>query len=99
MITREVLELIQDTPQVTVPGIPAHDHDCQGSRFHSPRPMIVHRLEMPHRPGEHIYLCGTCADNFQLLTELEGATTVPWTTRRCFGNTIRALVPPENCHA
>lgn len=100
MITREVLQLIQDTPTVTLPGIPAHDHDCQGSKFHSPRPMIVHPLEMPQKPGEHIYLCGTCLDNVRLLTTLQQATRVPWNTRRCFGNTIRALVPPtEHTHA
>lgn len=98
MITREVLQLIQDTPSAELPGIPAHDHDCQGSKFHSPRPMIVHRLEMPTRPGEHLYLCGTCLDNVSLLTALEQATTVPWNTRRCFGNTIRALVPPKEHH-
>lgn len=100
MITREVLQLIKDTPTAQLPGIPAHDHDCQGSKFHSPRPMIVHRMEMPQKPGEHIYLCGTCLDNVNLLRVLEQATRVPWNTRRCFGNTIRALVPPtEHTHA
>lgn len=100
MITREVLQLIQDAPRLALPGIPAHDHDCQGSKFHSPRPMIVHRLEMPHKPGEPLYLCGTCLDNVRLLTALEHATPIPWTARRCFGNTIRALVPPtEHTHA
>lgn len=101
MITREVLQLIQDAPTATLPGIPAHDHDCQGSRFHSPRPMIVHRLEMPQPTGEPIYLCGTCLDNARLLRTLEHTTPggVPWTTRRHFGNTIRALIPPENPHA
>lgn len=99
MITREVLQLIQDTPLTDLPGIPAHDHDCQGSKFHSPRPMIVHRMEMPSSPGEHIYLCGTCLDNVALLTVLEHATHVPWNARRCFGNAIRALVPPEPHHA
>lgn len=100
MITREVLQLIQDTPQADPPGIPAHDHDCQGSRFHSPRPMIVHRTEVPGRPGEHVYLCGTCLDNTRLLQELEQHAHVPWNTRRCFGNAIRALVPAtEHPHA
>lgn len=100
MISREVLQLLQDAPQVPLPGIPAHDHDCQGSRFHSPRPMIVHRTEMPHRPGEPIYLCGTCLDNVRLLAALETTTTVPWPARRTFGNTIRALVPHvEPTHA
>jgi hypothetical protein len=96
VITREVLQLIQDTPTAILPGTPAtHDHDCQGSKFHSPRPMIVHRVEVPQQPGEHIYLCGTCADNYRLLTALEHTTSVPWPARRCFGNTIRAIVPQE----
>jgi hypothetical protein len=99
VITREVLQLIQDTPTAALPGIPAtHDHDCQGSKFHSPRPMIVHRVEMPQKPGEHIYLCGTCADNYALLTALEHAHPLPWPARRCFGNTIRAI-SQENDHA
>lgn len=93
MITRDVLQVIQDAPHLELPGIPAHDHDCQGSRFHSPRPMIVHRTEMPGNPGEHLYLCGTCLDNMRLLTTLQQACPLPWTARRCFGNTIRALVP------
>lgn len=99
MIPREVLQLIQETPTAELPGIPA-EHDCQGSKFHSPRPLILHQLEMPTRPGEHLYLCGTCLDNALLLDTLQQATHIPWSTRRCFGNTIRALVPaPETTHA
>lgn len=100
MITREVLQLIQDAPTAALPGIPAtHDHDCQGSKFHSPRPMIVHRVEMPQQPGEHLYLCGTCRDNYHLLTNLQHTTHIPWPTRRCFGNTIRTLAAQENHRA
>lgn len=95
MIPREVLALIQDTPQATLPGIPANGHECQGSRFHSPRPLLVHRTELPHRPGEPIYLCGTCTDNYRLLSRLEAVTEIPWPVRRCFGNLIRAIVPSD----
>jgi hypothetical protein len=63
--------------------------------------MIVHRTEMPGKPGEPIYLCGTCRDNTALLAALEHTHgAIPWTARRCFGNTTRALVSPtEHPHA
>jgi hypothetical protein len=95
MIAREVLALIEGTPSITLPGIPANGINCQGSRFHSPRPMLLHRVELPHNPGQPIYLCGTCADNYHLLHALEQPRKVPWPVRRCFGNMIRALVPPN----
>lgn len=91
MIPGEVRALIEISPDLELPGILAHEHECQGSKFHSPRPMVVHSFPMPHTPGEKIYLCGTCADNVRLLLAFESQGTVPWTVKRCFGNLIRAV--------
>jgi hypothetical protein len=98
VIPGEVLQLVQDVSSPDLPGIPAHDRGCQGSRFHSPRPMIIHRTQVPGRPGEDVYLCGTCRDNALLLAVLEQSAHVPWAVRRCFGNGIRALVPATTEH-
>lgn len=91
MIPGELLSHIENAPQAERPGILSIEHECQGSRFHSPRPMVVHPLPMPHAPGEMIYLCGTCRDNVRLLLGLEEQGEVPWPVKRCFGNLVRAL--------
>lgn len=84
--------MIEESPHAELPGIPTREHECQGSKFHSPRPMVVHPFPMPHVPGEMIYLCGTCSDNVRLLLALESQGEVPWTVKRCFGNLVRAVV-------
>jgi hypothetical protein len=91
VIPGDVLALIEDTPQELLPGTPTSGHECQGAKFHSPRPMVVHPVPMPQNPGEMIYLCGTCLNNVQLLVMLQERGTVPWTARRCFGNLTRAV--------
>jgi hypothetical protein len=96
VIPREVLTLIEESPHMELPGIPTREHECQGSKFHSPRPMVVHPFPMPHTPGEMIYLCGTCSDNVRLLLALEAQGEVPWTVKRCFGNLIRAVAATTN---
>lgn len=96
MIPGEVRALIGISPNLDPPGIPAIEHECQGAKFHSPRPMVVHPFPMPQNPGEKIYLCGTCADNVQLLLAFEAQGPVPWTVKRCFGNLIRAVAATMN---
>jgi hypothetical protein len=91
VIPGEVLAHIEAFPRTELPGILAREHECQGSKFHSPRPMVVHPFPMPHTPGEKIYLCGTCSDNVRLLISLEAQGEVPWTVKRCFGNLVRAV--------
>lgn len=92
MISGEVLAQIEESPRAELPGITTDQHECQGSKFHSPRPMVVHPFPMPHAPGELIYLCGTCSDNVRLLLALQEQGEVPWRVKRCFGNLIRAVV-------
>lgn len=95
MIPGEVLALIRDTPTAVIPGTPAESLSCAGAKFHSPRPMLLHPFELP---GGTIHLCGTCADNVQLLMELLKAREgeVPWKARRCFGNIVRSVVEAAN---
>lgn len=96
MIPREVLAHIEESPGTELPGIPSDEHACQGSKFHSPRPMVVHPFPMPHTPRETIYLCGTCSDNVRLLMALQDQGDVPWSVKRCFGNLVRAVAATMN---
>jgi hypothetical protein len=89
VIPGEVLRLIQGSPDLERPGIPADNLSCQGAKFHSPRPMILHPF--PGADRTTIHLCGTCADNVRLLISLSRVAEVPWTARRCFGNTVRKV--------
>lgn len=92
MTPGEVLAHIEGSPHLELPGVVAGEHECQGSKFHSPRPMVVHPFPMPHTPGEKIYLCGTCSDNVRLLSAIQAQGEVPWKVKRCFGNLVRAVV-------
>lgn len=75
----------------------AHAHDCEGSKFHSPTPLILHRVDLVpwDNTGEKVYakLCGTCRENLwvyqQILQKNNGE--IEWELQRCFGNKIRAL--------
>lgn len=98
MIPREVLALVQDTPSAELPGLPASGRECQGAKFHSPRPMTVHPFRVDGPSGERvIHLCGTCEDNVRLLRGLiDARDDVPWRVRRCFGNQVRAVA--EHIH-
>lgn len=83
--------------------LPGDDQaDCEGSRFHSPTPMVTKMVRLipdawsPMASAQHsprVYLCGTCADNLTVLQQIIAAHRgqVPWKVRREFGNTIRAL--------
>lgn len=88
MIPGEVLALIKGTPGLELSGTPTTEFTCQGAKFHSPRPMVVHEFTTPDKT---IYLCGTCVDNVGLLRSLLKAADVPWTVRRCFGNNVRQV--------
>ena len=75
----------------------AHDHECEGSKFHSPTPLVLHSVDLVpwDNTGNKVYakLCGTCRENLwvyqQLLMNNNG--DMSWELQRCFGNRIRAL--------
>lgn len=64
---------------------------CEGSKFHSPNPLVVHPVHLPD--GSAVMLCGTCRDNHIVLRSLMDASDEPvaWPVRREFGNLIRAI--------
>ena len=63
---------------------------CQGSKFHSPTPLLTQRIKVG--PTE-VHLCGVCQDNLQVFVALMKATDgdLDWVVRREFGNMLRAL--------
>lgn len=73
------------------------EHECEGSKFHSPNPLLVHEVDLvpwDARPAVHTaWLCGTCKGNLwvyqKILHERHG--DIPWDVQRSFGNQIRAL--------
>lgn len=77
-------------------GFLAFTSICEGSKHHSPTPLILHRVSLlPGKEyGPFATLCGTCRDNFRVLQALlvahEGR--LPWEVQRQFGNKIRQLV-------
>lgn len=83
-----------------LPGdaVAGNGHQCQGAKYHSPSPLVVHRVSLVDKPvqsrSEHwVFLCGTCRDNlhvFQSILRMKDGD-VPWPVRREFGNLVRAL--------
>lgn len=73
------------------------EHECEGAKFHSPNPLIVHETNLvpwdSHAAVHTAWLCGTCRSNLwvyqRLLQERRG--DIPWEVQRSFGNAIRAL--------
>ena len=79
--------------EVDMMGVP-----CEGSKFHSPRPLLVRPYDLagddvPLAECDKVNLCGICEDNLALylgiLAAYEGET--PCSVRKDFGNIIRAL--------
>lgn len=69
----------------------ASDHPCEGSRFHSPTPLVTSEVGL--EGARTVWLCGTCENNlgvFVLLAESAKAP-LPWPLLRGFGNQIRIL--------
>lgn len=79
--------------------------DCQGSKFHSPAPLLVRPIALSdavtvlvlEQPGssdeEVVRLCATCTDNLTVYLSVLAAYAgqTPQAVRRDFGNTIRSL--------
>lgn len=75
-------------------GVLALDLACEGSKHHSPTPLMVYRVSIiPGQDhGPFVMLCGTCKSNlkvFQSLLLHHGE--IPWEVQRQFGNIIREL--------
>lgn len=91
---------------VDLRGHLSHEHECQGSRFHSPRPLMLDQYVLDgavvepldvrvvySTPPTVVWMCGTCADNLGLYLALRESAPegLPWPVRREFGTLIRAL--------
>jgi hypothetical protein len=72
-----------------LPGRINDDELCQGAKFHSPTPLVVHAVTVSGRE----WLCATCRDNLAVFRHLlaEAGGSLPWPVARCFGNRLRAL--------
>jgi hypothetical protein len=75
----------------------AFEHECEGAKFHSPNPLIVHETNLvpwdPHPPIHTAWLCGTCRGNLWVYQKIlrENNGDIPWALQRSFGNAIRGL--------
>lgn len=75
----------------------AQDLECEGSRFHSPQPLVLRRVFLVPRPwgpfAEEVTLCGTCEANLRVFQHLLYCYNgdLDWSIKREFGNIIRAL--------
>ena len=88
---RRIREALSTTDCSGLSGAPAVEQECEGAKFHSPTPLLLHEVGLP--TGGVAVLCGTCAENLAVFQHLlaESAGTLPWTVRREFGNLIRAI--------
>jgi hypothetical protein len=83
-------------PVGALPGrLADHPLTCQGARYHSPQPLLLHETLLPD--GRMVLLCGTCRNNLGVLQLLlqEHGKELAWPVRREFGNTLRALLIPK----
>lgn len=92
---RAIAEALRDIDPSTLPGRPATDEPCEGAKFHSPTPLILHDVLLSN--GRVVSLCGCCRDNADVLAALiaKFAQDLEWTVRREFGNRLRALLIPK----
>lgn len=61
---------------------------CEGAKFHSPNPLVLHEVRLPG--GREVLLCGTCRDQLRVLHLL--GPNPDWSVARCFGNRVRLLL-------
>lgn len=88
---RGVASMLREVDASRLRGIPTLELECAGAKFHSPKPLLVHRVELPN--SHVVHLCGVCRDNLRLLWELQTVRQgqLPWNIRREFGNQLRSL--------
>lgn len=72
---------------------------CEGSKFHSPTPLLCTKVDLrelvenAEAPSDAVWLCGVCAANLRIFVLLMVSTEgdLEWGVRREFGNRIRDL--------
>lgn len=91
---RQVHSALAETDTSVLPGTLAVEHVCEGAKFHSPNPLVLHRVRIGEQER---LLCGTCQANLEVLRHLlvHNDGELDWKVRREFGNQIRALAEME----
>lgn len=84
-----MLALIENVGGVDVSGVLAEYQDCQGSKYHTPNPLILRCYVVRWEQGsgrrtklqpcedsdqDFVWLCGTCASNLDIFLSLMDAT-------------------------
>jgi hypothetical protein len=89
-----IAEALADVELSALPGRPADNgHECAGAKFHSPSPLLLHRVDLG---GRYVLLCGTCRSNLAVLSALlDHHRELAWPVRRSFGNRLRELLIPK----
>lgn len=91
---KQVQAALEETDCSDLPGVLALRRECEGAKFHSPTPLVLHETPLaPSGEGPTAVLCGTCCSNLTVLQHLlaEHDGDLPWAVRREFGNLVRAL--------
>lgn len=91
---QQVQAVLDEVGTDGVEGTPAVQRACEGAKFHSPTPLVLHERPIsPSGAGRTAWLCSTCWDNLKLLQHLLARSNgrLSWGVRREFGNIIRAL--------
>lgn len=98
-LPRAMAEALKAVAPQRLPGVLTATLVCQGARFHSPTPLLVHEAELAN--GRTVHLCGTCRDNAAVLSALlrEHSNELTWPVRREFGNQLRSLLIPRETDA
>lgn len=91
---RAIADALVDVDPGALPGRVADGVECQGAKYHSPTPLVLHAVVID---GKEILLCGTCRSNVSVLRALIDAhgDDLSWPVRREFGNRLRALLIPK----
>lgn len=89
--SREIAGAISELEVANLPGHFDPQQSCAGAKFHSPRPLLLHKVVLSD--DRTAQLCGVCRDNLRVLNELVNASDgeLPWRVRREFGNQLRSL--------
>jgi hypothetical protein len=93
-----ILEAVEEYGVTAQPGSVV-GVSCEGSKFHSPTPLICTKVDLRDLaenadvPSDPVWLCGVCSANLLIFVRLMTATEgdLEWEVRREFGNRIRDL--------
>lgn len=91
---RRVRSELAQTDTSDLSGDLSYDRVCEGAKFHSPNPLVLHTVSVGTK---ELLLCGTCRANLEVLRHLlaHNGGELDWPVRREFGNQIRAIAETE----